>query len=88
MQATLGGVAYQLNLIPGPQGLNKGIIIKQGCAFAVLLFAPLGAFLTSELKILSLPLASFLCVVLSCWTCELLRRVAGSFRVLKLILAH
>jgi hypothetical protein len=47
VQATLGSVAYYQHTIPGPEGLNQGLIIAQSTAFAVLIFAPLGALLTN-----------------------------------------
>jgi hypothetical protein len=47
VQATLGSVAYYQKIIPGPEGLNQGLIIAQSTAFAVLIFAPLGALLTN-----------------------------------------
>jgi hypothetical protein len=47
VQATLGSVAYYQKIIPGPAGLNQGLIIAQSTAFAVLIFAPLGALLTN-----------------------------------------
>ena len=47
VQATLGSVAYYQRTIPGPEGLNQGLIIAQSTAFAVLIFAPLGALLTN-----------------------------------------
>lgn len=47
VQSTLGSVAYYQKIIPGPQGLNQGLIIAQATAFTVLVFAPLGALLTN-----------------------------------------
>jgi hypothetical protein len=47
VQATLGSVAYYQHTIPGPEGVNQGLIIAQSTAFAVLIFAPLGALLTN-----------------------------------------
>ena len=47
VQATLGSVAYYQKIIPGPEGLNQGLVIAQATAFAVLIFAPLGALLTN-----------------------------------------
>lgn len=47
VQATLGSVAYYQKIIPGAAGLNQGLIIAQSTAFAVLIFAPLGALLTN-----------------------------------------
>ena len=40
-------MAYSQHIIPGAIGLNEGLVIAQCCAFTVLIFAPLGAFLTN-----------------------------------------
>jgi hypothetical protein len=47
VQATLGGVPYQLNIIGGADGLNKGKFIQQGCTFSIILLAPIGVLLTN-----------------------------------------
>jgi hypothetical protein len=57
VQATMGGVAYATQLIPGPQGVNKGKFIVQATAFAVLICAPLGSILT---KTVGAPLALYI----------------------------
>lgn len=49
VQATMGGVAYATRIIPGPQGLNKGMFIMQATAFTVLICAPIGAILTKAI---------------------------------------
>jgi len=46
VHATMGKVAYDQHLIPGAIGLNQALVISQATAFAVLIFAPIGAFLT------------------------------------------
>jgi len=48
VQATLGTSAYFLQILPGKEGLNKGFIILQCAAFMVLIFGPLGAFLSKK----------------------------------------
>lgn len=50
IQATLGPVAYHSNIIPGIDGLNKGFIINQCAAYVVLIFAPLGTFLSKHVS--------------------------------------
>jgi len=57
VQAALGGLPYQQHLIPGAIGLEKGQFIARGTAFAVLLCAPIGVFLTF---IIGYPLAHYL----------------------------
>lgn len=47
IQATLGGLPYSMHVIPGPEGLTKGLYILRASAFSVLLMAPIGVFLTS-----------------------------------------
>ena len=42
----IGGVAYATHIIPGPQGLNKGLFIAQATAFTVLVSAPIGTILS------------------------------------------
>ena len=46
VQATLGGLAYSRHIFLGSEGTNKGFIVMQCTAFAVLLLAPLGALLS------------------------------------------
>lgn len=55
VQATLGTSAYFLRILPGTDGLNKGFIIMQCAAFMVLIFGPLGAFLS---KLVGFPLSA------------------------------
>jgi len=55
VQATLGTSAYFLRILPGKDGLNKGFIILQSAAFMVLIFGPLGAFMS---KIVGFPLSA------------------------------
>lgn len=47
IQATLGGLPYAQHIIPGASGLTKGAYIQHATAFAVLLMAPIGVFLTA-----------------------------------------
>ena len=53
----LGGVPYALHIIPGINGLTKGIFIQQATAFSILFMAPLGIFLSA---FVGLPLAMYL----------------------------
>lgn len=57
VQATLGGMAYNMHLFPGSDGLNKGLIISQSAAFTILIFASLGAVLT---PLVGAPIAAYL----------------------------
>jgi hypothetical protein len=47
LQATLGGLPYSQHVIPGTAGLTQGVFILHATAFAVLLFAPIGVFMTA-----------------------------------------
>eukprot|EP01035_Chromulina_nebulosa_P017066 gene17066-22578_t len=47
VQATLGGLPFSQHIIPGAIGLTRGLFIQQASAFAVLLMAPIGIFLTA-----------------------------------------
>jgi hypothetical protein len=45
VQATIGGLAYTLAIIPGAQGVNKGFIMLQSSAISILIFASLGTMI-------------------------------------------
>lgn len=57
VQATLGGLPFAQHIIPGSVGLTRGLFIARATAFAVLLMAPIGVFLTS---LIGKPLAEYL----------------------------
>ncbi len=57
VQATLGGLPLSQGIIPGTDGLKKGIYIQQATAFSVLIMAPLGALL---MGVVGEPLARWL----------------------------
>lgn len=57
VQATLGSNAYNQRIIPGEDGLKKGLLISQCTAFAILIFAPIGCILVQSV---ASPLACYL----------------------------
>ncbi len=46
VQATLGSAAYTLRVFSGGQGLNKGFVVMEIAGFIVLVYAPIGAWMT------------------------------------------
>lgn len=57
VQATLGTLPLAMHVIPGASGLSKGTFILHATAFAVLLQAPIGVFLTA---LVGKPLATWI----------------------------
>lgn len=57
VQATLGVLPFQNHVIPGSIGLTRGLFILRASAFAILVMAPIGVFLTATI---GKPLAIYL----------------------------
>jgi hypothetical protein len=57
IQATLGGLPYAMHIIPGGEGITKGLFIQQGSAFAILFMATIGVVLTA---VVGRPIAIYL----------------------------
>lgn len=49
LQATLGGLPYAFHIIPGADGLQRGLIIQQASVIAIIWWATLGIFATQRL---------------------------------------